>query len=305
MRYFPGVSVQRLGNVLRGQHGEPQSEPQGECFGPRNGFRDSCNRLSGRTGVAATTGESDFLPLRVDSLPWRAFIENTNPAPRLLFEGTVIVLSILLAFGIDRGYEAWRDRGEEQVVLMGLLEDFRANEESLGSYVQHAEVLRESSAAFVAYAVSDQAVRLDSLTTLGRPLFRGGTFDPQSATLDQVEASGRADLISDDSLRRLIAEWRTHVEDAVHQQGVLAEWQADQVWPPLMDLGIGPGTDMEMGRDLAPNWPPSDRAVAARGSALEQRIRALSGLARITRDDLTQALNATSAVIERLELLTN
>jgi hypothetical protein len=221
-----------------------------------------------------------------------------------LVEGAVIVFSILLAFGIDRGYEAWKDRGEERVVLSGLLEDFRANEESLGSYVRRTELLRESSAAFVAYAVSDQTVRLDSLTTLGRPLFRGGSFDPQSATLDQVEASGRADLISDDSLRRLVAEWRTDVEDALHQQGVLAGWQTNQVWPSLMDLGIGPGTDMEMGGDLAPNWPPPERAVAARGSALEQRIRALSGLARITRDDLTQALDATSAVVQRLERLT-
>jgi len=222
-----------------------------------------------------------------------------------LVDGTVIVFSILLAFGIDRGYERWGDRGEEQVVLAGLLEDFRANEASLGTYVRRMELTRASSAAFVAYTVSDQTVRLDSLTTLGRPLFSGGSFDPQSATLDQVEASGRADLISDDSLRQLIAEWRTHVEDATHQQGVLEGWQTDQVWPSLMDLGIGPGTDMEMGRELAPNWLPSDRAVAARGSALEQRVRALSGFARITRDDLTEALDATSAVVERLELLTN
>ena len=32
---------------LRGQHGDPMREPQGECFGPANPFRDCSNRLLG------------------------------------------------------------------------------------------------------------------------------------------------------------------------------------------------------------------------------------------------------------------
>ena len=31
--------------LLRGQHGDPKREPQGEYFGPTNFFRDCSNRL--------------------------------------------------------------------------------------------------------------------------------------------------------------------------------------------------------------------------------------------------------------------
>ena len=35
--------------LLRGQHGDPKREPQGECFGPSKFFRDCSNRLLGRS----------------------------------------------------------------------------------------------------------------------------------------------------------------------------------------------------------------------------------------------------------------
>ena len=44
MREGPNL---RIAIQLRGQHGDPMREPQGECFGPANPFRDCSNRLLG------------------------------------------------------------------------------------------------------------------------------------------------------------------------------------------------------------------------------------------------------------------
>ncbi len=40
--------------LLRGQHGDPKREPQGECCGPTNFFRDCSNRLLGGNDATST-----------------------------------------------------------------------------------------------------------------------------------------------------------------------------------------------------------------------------------------------------------
>lgn len=64
---------------------------------------------------------------------------------RTLIESTAIILSILLAFAIDAGWDAFKERKQERVFLESLLSDF---EEARGSI----EESNETHANFIASA---------------------------------------------------------------------------------------------------------------------------------------------------------
>jgi hypothetical protein len=60
---------------------------------------------------------------------------------RWAIEFLVIVASILMAFGIDAGWEERGERVEEAEILDGLLREFRGYEQALGrSLDRHAEM---------------------------------------------------------------------------------------------------------------------------------------------------------------------
>lgn len=61
-------------------------------------------------------------------------------------EIAVIVFSILLAFTLDRGWDARRARGEERVALEGLRADFLKNREEVRTQIAAVEGTAEAFA---------------------------------------------------------------------------------------------------------------------------------------------------------------
>ena len=88
------------------------------------------------------------------------------PWLRVSVEGVVIVLSILLAFGIDAWWDGVQERTAEQSVLRGLVIDFEANLEALKSTIATHEEYRDNLAQLEAMtdlqlaAVSSDSVGL-------------------------------------------------------------------------------------------------------------------------------------------------
>ena len=75
------------------------------------------------------------------------------PWPRIFAEGTIIVVSILLAFWIDAWWEGRQAKATEEVVLQTLLDDLLAKGQLLdernrfvGAIRQSAETLLRASA---------------------------------------------------------------------------------------------------------------------------------------------------------------
>ena len=58
-----------------------------------------------------------------------------NSIPRMLVEALLIVVSILLAFGIDAWWEERRERIEEQEILLGLKQEFEQNQRAIENQV--------------------------------------------------------------------------------------------------------------------------------------------------------------------------
>jgi len=215
----------------------------------------------------------------------------------------IIVISILLAFGIDRRYDTYRDRQEEKIVLRGLDADFAANAEALRKYVERLEGNHHAAVSALEYLYAHGEVPLDSLAPLLWPLYHGGTFDPRSATLDQLQALNRADVLADPELRALLADWQTQTDDALAQQADFSEWRSSNFWPLLADLGISPSIATPMGEGLPP--APADNRVIRVGDVpgLVPRLRIVAGYMNVTRIDLNEVLEATMVVQSRISAL--
>lgn len=220
---------------------------------------------------------------------------------RILVEGAVIVASILLAFTIDRVYENARDRGEESAILEGLRADFEANQLALEDYLGDYTRTIESSGAVLDYVRLGEghADLFEVARSLGT-LYSNRTFDPQTATLDLVESSGRGSLLTDGELRRLVAEWRVHWEDALDQQQGLQRYREGILWPAMigLDLRVSDGVRRAPAEDpFLPHWDDF------RDSDLPAALDLFSGLAARTLLDLNEVMEANDKVLARLEVL--
>lgn len=98
------------------------------------------------------------------------------PGLRILVEGVVIVLSILLAFGIDAWWDDVQQQAAEQEALRGLETDFAANLEALKSSIAaHIEYRRNLAALEEMTDLQLAAVPPDSVGIYVRAM--GGPHD--------------------------------------------------------------------------------------------------------------------------------
>ena len=68
------------------------------------------------------------------------------PWPRILAEGTAVVVSILLAFAIDAWWDERKERDDERDVLLALKAEFEANAQA---YLRRIEELCETPVAII------------------------------------------------------------------------------------------------------------------------------------------------------------
>ena len=128
---------------------------------------------------------------------------------RVLAEGLLIVLSILLAFGIEAW---WGERGEglaEIEALAGLRDDFTENVQRLAAVKADHAKIRDAAVRLLGMTGPDVEVVASELAldTLVMALIGGPKVFPVTATYDALIASGRIDLLKSAELRRRLAEW--------------------------------------------------------------------------------------------------
>jgi hypothetical protein len=137
------------------------------------------------------------------------------PWSRLIAEGAVIVVSILLAFAIDAWWDERADDAQETALLNGLAEDFHAASDDL----QRARALHEAksvaAAQLLSWAESESlgVVQTDQVEIAISTLFAHPTFDPPMGTLRTILGSGRLDLLRNPELVRELTRWSAVFED--------------------------------------------------------------------------------------------
>lgn len=141
--------------------------------------------------------------------------------PGWLREGSVIVASILLAFGIDAQWELSRERADAEVILELLKSDFETTVvEAERVFANHAGGL--NAAEQLIRMAEEEALTAADASRVDRHLsvmmVSGASFDPPLGTVESMIQSGRLSQISDPKLTAMLTAWPSEVEDLKRQE---------------------------------------------------------------------------------------
>jgi hypothetical protein len=133
---------------------------------------------------------------------------------RVTVEGAVIVVSILLAFGIDAAWDRHVERREEAEILADLSVEVSQNLQTLTRLTALHQRVIDDAGRLVAMSSSEL---LAMPTAEVRPFFfvliSRVSFTPVDGTLESALSSGRLNRIQNDSVRNGLVEWRGLAED--------------------------------------------------------------------------------------------
>lgn len=139
-------------------------------------------------------------------IPWRRF----------LTEGTVIVLSILLAFWIDAWWQESEERERELVVLQALLADLQSMRNALDRQRAYNEAILAATTELLEVGAGGVKVldrgQVDRL--LGDIVWYNASGIWQSATMDLLVSAGDLATLSDIDLVRLLVPLHNRLENA-------------------------------------------------------------------------------------------
>ena len=132
-----------------------------------------------------------------------------------LRDGAVVVLSILLAFGIDAAWDSRGDRAEERALLEGLYSELTANREEIEEIATTARVAQDAARRFASMTPMEAAaIHPDSARSQVIQYFYRSFVDELSyGFLSATVNSGKLALIQDASLRAALAEVASISED--------------------------------------------------------------------------------------------
>ena len=220
---------------------------------------------------------------------------------KMVVESAAVVASILLAFGIDASWDAWKERTTEREIIAAL------HEEMLRNHTQLERVIRlndEAAGHFTAFLnMSPEEIATSSGDRLVvDALWAHYTFDPEVGALDlfldrDVSPDERARLI-----RRAAVNWQAVVADAGEEGQVL--WTATVA--TLTHMAAYASDQLPQG-DREPNLYTILDDFGPRMSRLRvddeflTAARAKFTLQQIYKDELGLLLTQTESLLELLE----
>jgi len=150
------------------------------------------------------------------------------PWARIFAEGFAIVVSILLAFGIQAWWDARVTRTAQLELIGAIRSDFVATREALAEAMETLEDRLARSQAYFDAMRQQTPISLDSLQYLFVATFSGTRFQPRVWAYDGAVSSGALTEIATPELMAALAQfeegrrwWMTHSEVAgeVHYGG--------------------------------------------------------------------------------------
>jgi hypothetical protein len=140
---------------------------------------------------------------------------------RALIEGMVIVGSILLAFGIDAGWDARDEASRRSAVIEGLRSDFATARADLDRVTAFHLEGRQAAEALMRIGAGGRPLSED-LSSRVDSLFGGlagtASFDPPLGTLEALINSGDLDLLDDPGLAVELTRFQGEVVDLDREQ---------------------------------------------------------------------------------------
>lgn len=142
----------------------------------------------------------------------------------LVVEGVAIVLSILLAFAIDAGWDERKERAEEREVLESLSIEFEANRDEVASVISTHERAIQSVAKLMELREDEiLALPAEAVAEMIRFLANPRTFDAVRGSVDALTSSGKLGILQDRELRQALTTFVNILDDAVEDRYYLAQ----------------------------------------------------------------------------------
>ncbi|MGD8279009.1 MAG: hypothetical protein PVH00_13320 [Gemmatimonadota bacterium] len=160
---------------------------------------------------------------------------------RLVVESGAVILSILLAFSIDALWDRHQERIREDVLLRGILADYRASRPNLAERLELAGRLARNTALLrdlVSGWSGREPLTVPDSLILG--VLGGPTYEPATNTLDAALGSGEIELIRSGEIKTELATWRRTLLDTTEDEVEVRRLTNEQLVPSLasaMDLG--------------------------------------------------------------------
>ena len=165
-------------------------------------------------------------------------LNQSIPWPRIVAEGTIIVVSILLAFWIDAWWGERQTRAEEGEAISQLVADFRTNAERLTIIRSVHEAALDAAYEILARAGMGGQPQSDATTAeLVYVSLRAWTYDPVLGGTNSLIQSGRLGILSNSALRVAIAGWPDIVADLSGDEWGENRTTFEQIAPYLIAEG--------------------------------------------------------------------
>jgi len=225
------------------------------------------------------------------------------PWKRLFAEGTAVVVSILLAFGIDAWWQDRQIRKEEHEILQGLEEEFLAIREVL---TRHSALHRDSLKSLEnVLSISDAGASQESaaaVETAIRELLTPNTTDISNGTLHALLASGRLEMLSSRALRKRLVNWEREIGEVWDDQEAHAKMVYEIHVPYFINEGLSAADAMGSWYD---DWSIPARPIAGDADALrhmlnDSRFRSMVEIRYGYRKHLTEEYEAALVAVDSI-----
>jgi hypothetical protein len=149
-----------------------------------------------------------------------------------------IVVSILLAFGLDAAWDRAQEREAETEILSQLQEEFEFNADE---FYLLQRVISERATRLRALLQASESpqewMSPDSTDVPLQALLGPASVNPGTGALQSLIASGRLELIENDDLRARLAKWGDFVRDVKETETVSNQIAITHAYPYLTKRG--------------------------------------------------------------------
>lgn len=185
--------------------------------------------------------------------------------PRVVVEGLLIVVSILLAFGIQAWWDGRSQAERRSALLEGLAADFAEAEADLDrAMIRHREVVEHTARWLVMSRTTAPSPSLAAVAdTLVSEMLWSTTFGPPMGSVESLLAGGDMGLLESPALAKELTSWVARVQRLNQMERAGAGQLEREIIPYLLRAGI-PFADLAWTRrDPYPTYPIQPRHTDA------------------------------------------
>lgn len=215
-----------------------------------------------------------------------------------LYEGIVIVASILVAFALDASWANYQEAKVEQRVLGELQEEFYSAKARIDFSIAEMENVIDASIELASFLGSDiPAQSPDNMLELVNRVLNLNTLEVPTSVVDSIVSTGQIRLISSDELRNTLAKWPAFIADVRENHDWHREETDEFLIPHLAKyLSVRDAMILDGNLDIAAGTFHYDLAALQRDPVFEGRL-----LWRINRQQAT--LSESRTLLEQAEKL--